>query len=44
MRRQNRFDMRKWLHDRTADVNIDNQLLAQSRAARIANACSKRAR
>lgn len=36
MRRQNRFDMRNWLHDRIADVNIDNQLLAQSRAARIA--------
>ena len=35
MKRQNRFDIKKWLHDRTADVSIDDRLLARSRAARI---------
>jgi len=30
-----RIDMRKWLHDRSTDVAIDEELLAHSRAARI---------
>lgn len=36
MKRNLRFDLRKWLDDRTGNVAIDNALLAQSRAARIA--------
>ena len=33
-----KFNMREWLRDRTADVAVDDNLLQQSRAARIGKA------
>jgi hypothetical protein len=35
MKRLKRIDMREWLHDRSTDMAIDEELLAHSRAARI---------